>query len=231
MDEVRIIHLDEVESTQDEAQGRFDGVAPVLVTATAQRRGRGRSGAAWLNAPRLVAASLCVAPGACHPLWEGGVLPRVTLVAGLAVTDIVPIGLKWPNDLVRSGAKAGGILTEAGGDIVTVGLGLNLWWPDPPDGMAGVHDVDPGEEPGRSLPVEWAARFLDRLRAGPAAWGREEYADRCTTLGQAISWVGPDGVESTGTAIDVGDDGSLVVEAGGSTVALASGAVFHVRMG
>jgi BirA family biotin operon repressor/biotin-[acetyl-CoA-carboxylase] ligase len=43
----------------------------------------------------------------------------------------VACGLKWPNDVVHSGKKLGGILSEAvsggaGGDFAVVGIGLNV---------------------------------------------------------------------------------------------------------
>ena len=43
-----------------------------------------------------------------------------TAVPGLALM------LKWPNDLLLSGKKLGGILLERSGDRVVIGFGLNL---------------------------------------------------------------------------------------------------------
>src|SRR5690606_11713953 len=58
-----------------------------------------------------------------------------------ALVDLVPdIRLKWPNDLVRNGGKAGGILVETrradGVERVVVGIGLNLAAPPPVDDEA-----------------------------------------------------------------------------------------------
>ncbi len=214
-------HLDVVASTQDEARSRHRN-APVLVTARRQRSGRGRSGATWLDAPRAVAASL-----AWVPAWPPEALPRVTLVAGLAALDVVgsPVSLKWPNDLVRGDAKAGGILSEHDHGLVVTGLGMNLYWPDSPDGIIAIHDHDPGPDAGVELAVAWARRVLDRVESGPEAWGRDEYRARCSTLGRRITW-DPDGA---GVARDIDPDGALVVETARGLVTIDSGAVRTVR--
>ena len=56
--------------------------------------------------------------------------------------------LKWPNDLVAMTErrdtrepKLGGILSEASGDVVVIGLGVNLYWPEAPKGMSAVFEV------------------------------------------------------------------------------------------
>lgn len=216
-----IEHLERVGSTQDEAAARYAGT-PLLVTATGQDLGRGRSGAAWLNADRSLAASLAFDPG-----WQPDRLPVLTLVAGLAVLDVLPstVALKWPNDVVLADRKAGGILTEASDGVVLVGLGLNVAWEDPPDGMAALHGGDPGVEHARSVAERWAAALLERVASGPGSWGRDEYLARCTTIGRAITWQ-PDG---SGTAIGVDEDGALLVDQGGRVVAIRSGAVREVR--
>ena len=218
-----VAHLDEVGSTQDEARDRFDG-SPVLVTARRQTAGRGRSGATWETADRAVAASLAFVPG-----WPAATLPRLTLVSGLAALDAVGDGadvlLKWPNDVVIPEGKAAGLLVETVDGVVVAGMGINLFWPEPPDGAAALFARDPGLEAAQSLAVRWAAGLLVRSAAGPDAWGREEYAARCATVGAEIAWE-PQG---RGTATGVASDGGLEVETEAGTVTLHSGAVRHVR--
>lgn len=216
-----VVHLDRVDSTQDEAARRFVG-DPLLVTATGQDAGRGRSGSAWLDADRALAASLVFAPG-----WDPARLPVLTLVAGLAVLDVLPdrVMLDWPNDIVVGDAKAGGILTEASEGVVTVGWGLNVAWANPPSGMTAMHRTDPGVDHARTIAARWAAALLDRAAAGPDDWGRDAYVARCSTLGREVTWE-PDGA---GTAVDVADDGGLVVETAAGRVVLDSGAVRSVR--
>ncbi|MBT8212071.1 MAG: biotin--[acetyl-CoA-carboxylase] ligase [Acidimicrobiia bacterium] len=224
---MQVVHLDEVASTQDEARRRHTD-EPVLVTASAQRAGRGRSGASWLNAPRAVAASLAFAPASLHKAWTALTRPVLTLAAGVAVADAIGgLGLKWPNDLMRGDVKVGGLLTEAFDEVVVVGLGVNLWWPAAPDGMGGVFGADPGIEMIRSMPRQWADSVVDAARSGPSAWDRDRYRKLSVTLNRAVRWEGAD--SGQGMAVDVGPNGALVVETEGGVVELTSGAVSHVR--
>ncbi|MCS6946322.1 MAG: biotin--[acetyl-CoA-carboxylase] ligase [Steroidobacteraceae bacterium] len=105
-----------------------------LLLAENQSAGRGRRGRRWQSA---LGCSLCVSLGLALAELPAEI-SALTLVAGLAVcraageAGATDLQLKWPNDLVRAGAKLGGILTElraeAGGPAwVVVGIGLNLY--------------------------------------------------------------------------------------------------------
>lgn len=212
--------LNEVTSTQDEARSRHRG-KPLLVVAGRQRAGRGRSGRRWENAPRAVAASLAFTPD-----WPRLTWPRLSLTAGLAARDVSGFDLKWPNDLMVGGRKTGGLLAESGEDLVVVGLGINLWWPDAPSDFGALYGDDPGPETGVELAGRWADALLSRVDRGPDDWGIEEYRVACTTIGRHIRWE-PGG---EGVAVDVADDGRLVVEtSGGRRIELASGEVREIR--
>ena len=200
---------------------RFDG-RPVLVTAGRQEAGRGRSGGPWWQAPRAIAASLAFRPG-----WEEGSLPVLALVAGLAARDALDdaVALAWPNDLVATGGKAGGILLEASGGVVVAGLGVNLWWPAPPPETAAVYPDDPGAGQARALAASWAESLLRRTEDGPRDWGRDDYRAACVTLGREITWE-PGG---RGRADDIAADGALLVTTPAGPVVLRSGRVHTVR--
>ena len=81
--------------------------------------------------------------------------------------------------------KVGGILVEAERRIVTIGLGVNLWWPDPIEGAAALLAADPGPEAAGWIAEQWADRLIERLASGPRQWGRDEYPGLCSTLGRA----------------------------------------------
>ena len=209
--------MDEVSSTQDVAREHLDQL-PVLVIAASQTEGRGRMGAEWRNADRALAVSLAARldPDDHRPF---------SLMAGISVVRTLPeVRLKWPNDVLKGEAKTGGILVErADGDVV-VGFGLNLWWPSPPEGMVGLREQDPGPEVHRELGAMWGAELM-RLLDGEG-WPIHEYKEACATLGQKITWE----AEGAGTAVDVSEDGGLVVElSDGGREVLYSGAVRHVR--
>ncbi len=196
--------LIEVDSTQDEARHRFDGTIPQLVIADRQRHGRGRLGRRWDQAPRALAVSLALRPDWPEPTW-----PRLTVVAGLAALDALPVGLelRWPNDLFRSGSKAGGILVEAADHVVVAGLGVNLWWPDPPADRIGLYHHDPGPEAASNLAESWARSLLSRLERGPDDWGRAEAEAATANIGHRV--VLADGTEADAVGLD--EDGSLIV--------------------
>lgn len=215
-------HLDEAPSTQDVARRAFTG-DPILVTAAVQTAGRGRSGSVWQTAPRAIAGSLAFAPG-----WPVADLPTITLVAGVAAGSVIPgASLKWPNDVLIGGAKVAGLLAELSDGVVVMGVGVNLWWPDPPAGVAGIHGEDPGHEAGPRLADAWATTLLRLIGAGPTAWPIEEYRRLCTTLGQDVTWE-PDG---RGHAVDIDASGALVVETPTGRKLLTSASVSHVRVG
>lgn len=210
------VRLDTAPSTQDLARGWMRDL-PVLVIASRQTAGRGRSGAAWDNAPRGLAVSLAfeAPPTDARPF---------SLMAGVAAARATSgFRLKWPNDLMAGSDKAGGILVERSGSCVVVGFGLNLWWPDPPEGYRALWNEDPG--PSRHLEIGslWGAELM-RLVSSPG-WPRDEYVRLCSTLGREISWE-PDG---RGLALEVDQEGGLVVETSTGRRVLNSGAVRHVR--
>ncbi len=218
-----LVHLDRVASTQTEARERFGG-EPVLVVADRQHAGRGRSGRRWLQADRALFASLAFAPALEPRRW-----PVIPLLAGLAAREALDGApcLKWPNDLVRGdGTKLGGILTEASGGVVVVGLGVNLWWERPAEGAAALHGDDPGPQAAGTIARRWAGEVLSRV-VDPGGW-RAEYVPVCVTLGEQITWAGRP-APGRGVAVDVADDGALLADTVAGRVRLLAGEVREVR--
>jgi BirA family biotin operon repressor/biotin-[acetyl-CoA-carboxylase] ligase len=108
--------------------GHFD-----FLTAEHQSAGRGRRGRAWLAPP---GGAICLSWS-----WSFEAMARqmgaLSLVVGVAALRalrqhrITGVGLKWPNDLVTTQGKLGGILiemrSEAAGPVhVVVGIGINM---------------------------------------------------------------------------------------------------------
>jgi len=105
--------------------------------ADRQVAGRGRQGRQWFDGAGNFMGSTVVHRGEIDP--PAGTL---ALVAGLAVYEAVlplcpdplALQLKWPNDLLLGDAKLSGILLEATGSSVVIGVGVNLMQsPDLPD--------------------------------------------------------------------------------------------------
>jgi BirA family transcriptional regulator, biotin operon repressor / biotin---[acetyl-CoA-carboxylase] ligase len=110
--------------------------APRLVFAELQTAGRGRRGREWL-APFGSGLTFSIS-------WTFAEMPAdlsalslalgVCVVRALREAGATEVQLKWPNDIVHSHAKLGGLLlqmrSEAGGPAcVVAGLGLNLCMP------------------------------------------------------------------------------------------------------
>ena len=122
---------DRTGSTNADLLARALAGAPegVVLAAEEQSAGRGRMGRTWVAPPRAALTfSLLVRPSAVPPARRGW-LP---LLAGVAVASAVTAvtgvqtRLKWPNDVLAGPAKLGGILAEATGNAVVVGVGLNV---------------------------------------------------------------------------------------------------------
>ena len=127
----KTIHYQTVDSTNDEArrlikQGEGEGL---VVIAESQTAGRGKPGATWVSPPGNLYLSAVVNP---HRSQKD--LAPLTLTAALAVRAAIarisglPVTIKWPNDILIRGKKAGGILTErlvAGSIIIGIGININ----------------------------------------------------------------------------------------------------------
>lgn len=130
----RVVAVAETPSTNDLARALAADGAPegTIVIADVQTAGRGRLGRTWHSPPGvgLYLSALLRPP---EPLESVG---RYGLVAAVAACEACrelagpDVTLKWPNDLVASGKKVAGILSEArtiGTAIdLVVGAGVNV---------------------------------------------------------------------------------------------------------
>jgi BirA family biotin operon repressor/biotin-[acetyl-CoA-carboxylase] ligase len=130
-----LVVLDEVDSTNDEAARQLAAgePAPFAILARRQTRGRGRFGRAWHSEPN----GNLYASFAFRPRVPPERMQTFTLWMGVNVCELIANfthlspGLKWPNDILFDGRKAGGMLTEARVDAdqirdLVFGLGLNV---------------------------------------------------------------------------------------------------------
>lgn len=112
-------YLGVVSSTQDVLRTWSEATVGAVVLAERQTRGRGRFGRVWESPPGNLYFSV---------LLENSADPLLPLRAGLALLAAAGVGkLKWPNDLLApDGRKLAGILVEAEGDRVFLGVGINV---------------------------------------------------------------------------------------------------------
>jgi BirA family biotin operon repressor/biotin-[acetyl-CoA-carboxylase] ligase len=100
-----------------------------VLAAEEQTAGRGRLGRSWVAPPRAALTfSLLVRPSTVSPARRGWLplLTGVAVASAVRAVARVDAWLKWPNDVLAGSAKLGGILAEAAGDAIVVGIGLNV---------------------------------------------------------------------------------------------------------
>jgi BirA family biotin operon repressor/biotin-[acetyl-CoA-carboxylase] ligase len=214
----------------DEARsGAPDGL---VVVADHQQAGRGRLGRTW-SAP--AGASLLVSV-LLRPGLEPDERHVVVVAAAVAMADAVAAttgvraDLKWPNDLLVGERKLAGILAEAAGDAVVVGIGVNLDWPEIPAELAGIATACNLEGGNPVAREELLAAFLSRyeLRLADLDATREEYRTRLATLGRTVR-VERAADTLVGTAVDVDAAGRLLVDVDGTIETISAGDVIHLR--
>jgi BirA family transcriptional regulator, biotin operon repressor / biotin---[acetyl-CoA-carboxylase] ligase len=220
-------------------QARAGAAEGLVLVAEEQTQGRGRLGRAWSAPPRSsLTFSVLLRPAGVPPSQLGW-LPLLTGVAVAAAARDqagVPASLKWPNDVLVGERKLAGILAEAHGDAVVVGVGLNVALHQdelPVPGATSLLIEDATSTDRAALLAAILAGLSRRYqawRADPEAGGlRADYLRRCATIGRDVRVELPGGAVLTGTAGDVDDAGRLVVRAPGNLVAVGAGDVVHVR--
>ena len=220
-----IVSVESLPSTQDEAFSRLESSGRVtLVVADHQPAGRGRQGRSWEEPARGLFSSL-----AFECAWPAGSRAVITLCTAVALADSIErvsarrCDIKWPNDLLLDAKKVAGILVETRSDSVTVGCGVNLWWPEAPDAACAVFAQDPAPEIAMDIATGWVEGLLEILAAGPQDWPRDAYLEHSWTVGRRVTWDG-----GTGTAIDIDSNGGLVVETTHGRTTITAGEV-HTR--
>jgi BirA family biotin operon repressor/biotin-[acetyl-CoA-carboxylase] ligase len=218
---------EELGSTSDRAKQLADEGAEhgTVVIAETQTAGRGRRGRSWASpARRNLYFSVVLRPD-----LPPARAPELTLVASIAICEVlrqagVEAGIKWPNDLLASGRKIAGILTELAAEMervhwVVLGVGVNVNarredFPEELRGEATSVLLERGQAAPRAL---FAAACLTSLeewidRHAEAGFGavREAWRERTVTLGREVV-VRADGREIAGTAEDNDESGALLV--------------------
>ncbi|MFB0534513.1 MAG: biotin--[acetyl-CoA-carboxylase] ligase [Anaerolineae bacterium] len=224
----KIIYYRSIGSTNDVAKELAVQGAPegTLVITDEQTAGKGRLGRRWLAPPHTsLLISLLFRPDlAVHQAQ------RLTMICSLAVVEAIEsvtgltAAIKWPNDIVVEGKKAGGILTELGATgerlgyaVVGLGLNVNLDF-GAVEAMGGLAATatslsrELGREVSR-LTLLW--RILENvesryrhLQAGKLP--HDEWASRLVTLHNDLVIDTPQGVVE-GWAEGVDADGALIL--------------------
>lgn len=238
-----IEYRERVTSTNDRVMDMALRGAPegTVALAEEQTAGRGRRGAAWYSPSRAgVWTSFLL-----RPRISGRHLPTLTLCAAHVVAqtieDVTKISpcVKWPNDILIDNRKVAGILGEAKtmpreGPCVVIGVGVNVNqvledFPEDLQTTATSLRIAAGKSVSRH---RFFCRLVDTFEVVYQQYLQDGLAPFLPTLSRRLAWHGKT-VEVTefaqttiGTVIDLGEDGSLVLEKDDQTrIAINSGSL------
>lgn len=218
-----------------------DGAAHgTVVVADEQTGGKGRRGRSWVT-PKgtTIAQTKLLKPG--MPPERASML---TLVEGLSVAQAIerlyglPVGIKWPNDVVIRGKKVCGILTEMSAQVdyinyIVIGTGINTnikSFPEELEDKATSLALELGHEVKRAeligVLLECFERDYDSFRKTWDLSGLlEEYNQILVNRDAEVRVLQP-GAEYTGIARGIDCMGNLLVDkADGSVEKVYAGEV------
>lgn len=235
-------HFQSVASTNDLAREAADQGHPegLVVTATQQVQGRGRTGAVWSSPPGNLYQSLLLRPPV-SPAAAGQLSFIASLALHQAITELLPdqsCRCKWPNDVLCDDAKIAGILLESklsssgALDWIIVGMGVNVAYKplETPYPVTKINELVGGAE---ITPTELHDKFLETFSTMYGSWLdfgfagiRRLWLERAKGLNETIRVRLPN-EERKGTFAGIDESGSLILRSkDGAEDLIAAGAVF-----
>lgn len=224
-----IYYFSDIASTNSEAkkQANLGCLEGSIVLSEAQNGGRGRLSRSWFS-PSGKGIWLSVV---LRPPFNPCDAPKCTLLTAVAVTKAirrvaqVECGIKWPNDILYQGKKLVGILTEMSAEIdaishVVIGMGINVNigeqdFPAELRDIATSVSIVAGRHISRLTLLNAVLTELEQAYEGVIQRGFSEILDEwrefSVTLGQNVNVVGS-GKEFSGIAMDIDNDGALLVQ-------------------
>lgn len=224
----RIHHFMTIGSTNQEAKRLAADGEPegTIVVAEQQTAGRGRLSRQWFS-PKTGGIWFSVI---LRPDIQPAEAAKFTFLGAVAVTNAIrsatglAVEIKWPNDIHYQGRKAGGILTELNAEwdainYIVMGIGINVniataAFPEEIRETATSLQRETGQTVSRQqLLRQILGQFetlYDDVKTGGftsvfTAWRRMN-----CTLGRAVC-VSSTHQRLVGVAIDIDDDGALIV--------------------
>jgi len=214
-----------------------------VVVAGHQQEGRGRLGRTWVSEPGaslllsvLLRPELPPTDSALLTLWAGA-----CMAMSCSVACGVDVRCKWPNDLLASERKLGGVLTEAKVERgilahVVVGVGVNLHqrpedFPAELGRSATSVSIEGGRPDAPALLFEFLLRlkrFGDPTRPDFRETVLDQYRRVCETIGRTVRATTTAGREVEGRATGVGESGQLIVETDTGRDEVTFGEIAHL---
>ncbi|HEY0665693.1 MAG TPA: biotin--[acetyl-CoA-carboxylase] ligase [Gallionella sp.] len=149
----------------------------------------------------------------------------VGLVRALSKLGVQGVSLKWPNDLMTSTGKLGGVLIEAQGDMlgpsaVVIGIGINYTLPEKlveqidqaASSLTEICEVMPSRNQLLAAIIQELAGMLKGFAADGFAPLREEWQKYHGNQGGEVRLKMPDGSNTIGVALGVSETGELCLK-------------------
>jgi BirA family biotin operon repressor/biotin-[acetyl-CoA-carboxylase] ligase len=235
----------ELTSTNTLAMGlAADGVPEgTVVIAETQTSGKGRLGRKWISPKGNLYLSVVLRPNI--PIHKA---PLITLTGAVAVASAIrttsglEAGIKWPNDILISGKKVCGLLTEMSAEqdrirhiVLGIGVDVNMEMGElPPDvrSLSTTLAAEAGAKINRTALLQQVLRDLERWYQKFLANDGDvldEWKKLNITVGNRITVSGA-GEALNGLAQGVDSDGRLIMRLDNGTVrTLAAGDVTIVK--
>ena len=248
----RIELFDSLPSTNREAAqlAQAEVEHGTVVAADSQSAGRGRLSRTWFSPPgaNLYCSIILRTTRPPERLTEW--LSWLPLISALAAAEAVEqvssihVSVKWPNDLLISERKVGGILCESGTgmrsdpfQIIGIGINVNL---DHDDWPADLRDSATSIWQERKVVVDRnrllaqllheLEQCLDELATHGTSQLALAYCQRCTTIGHTVQATLGNGNLVVGLAEGIGQDGSLRVRPQATQPGPGTPEVVHLRV-
>ncbi|OPY44974.1 MAG: putative biotin ligase [Methanosaeta sp. PtaU1.Bin016] len=231
--------FDEVCSTNDVARSvARECRNGTVILAETQTQGRGRLSRPWASPPGGIWMSLVLKPKiSLDRAYRINMAVSVAVSRSMCALYGLDVGIKWPNDLLIGGRKVCGILMEISAEVdrvdwAVVGLGINA-------------NIDV-----MGFSVDWKATSLRQelcqdvsridliqrlLLEIEGTYHRmhsrdlyEEWRRRSVTLGKQVRITSASG-DLSGEAIDLAEDGALLIRAEDKIKRVLAGDCIHLR--
>ena len=221
-----------------------------VVAADSQTAGRGRLSRAWFSPPGASLYCSVILRTARPPEHLTEWLSWLPLVSALAAAEAIEqvssvhVSVKWPNDLLISERKVGGILCESGTgtgsapfQIIGIGINVNSDHADWPDELRGSATsiwqerkivVDRNRLLAQLL-LE-LEECLDELANHGTSRLAMAYHRRCSTIGHRVQATLANGEVLVGLAEGIGQDGSLRLQPQPTQPGSGTPEIVHLRV-
>lgn len=223
-----VIFFDVINSTNTiamEIAGKL-GEGTVII-ADSQTGGKGRLGRTWFSPPGKNLYMSIVLKPAISPR-DATILTLMSAVAcatAIRRVSSVPVMIKWPNDIMASGKKLGGILTEIKAEmdrifhaVIGIGININLDASDMPDDIKAFATSiknETGISHTRTLLAAEILIEMDRWYNALLSSGKKqiikEWLNLSSTIGRTVR-VTVGNTVFTGIAGNIDDEGMLILK-------------------